>query len=324
MKAIRLHQFGDPDQLRYEDVPDPEPLLGQVRVRLHAVGVNPVETYIRSGNYARKPSLPAILGTDAAGVIDAVGEGVARVTPGTRVYVAGSLATRFSGAYAELATCDAEHVHPLPDRASFAQGAAIGVPYATAYRALFQKAKLEPGETVLIHGASGGVGLACVQFARAIGARIIGTAGSERGRAAVAEHGADHVFDHTKAGYLDEILSVTSGRGVDVIVEMLANVNLERDFTVLAMYGRVAIVGNRGSLEFTPRNVMGKEATVIGVLLWATPPAEIATIHAAIVAGLDVGTLTPVVGAEIPLAEAARAHREVLAPGALGKIVLVP
>src|SRR2546429_4365094 len=146
MKAIRVHEFGGPEVLRVEEVPTPEPGPGEVLVRMHAIGVNPVETYIRAGTYAYKPALPYAPGDDGAGVVEQVGPDVNQFKPGDRVYTAGSL----SGTYAEFALCRAEQVHPLPANVSFAQGAAMGTPYATAYRGLFQRAKAKPGETLLV------------------------------------------------------------------------------------------------------------------------------------------------------------------------------
>src|SRR5262245_40840614 len=175
MKAIRVTQFGGPEVLRVEEVAEPRPGAGQVLVRVQAVGVNPVDTYIRSGAYARKPELPYTPGTDAAGTVAAVGEGVTTVSAGDRVYTSGTV----TGAYAEIAVAEVSQVHPLPEKASFPQGAAVNVPYATAYRALFQRARGQAGETVLVHGASGGVGIASVQLAVAAGMTVYGTAGTE-------------------------------------------------------------------------------------------------------------------------------------------------
>ncbi|RMF90551.1 MAG: NADPH:quinone reductase [Nitrospinota bacterium] len=320
MKAIRVHQFGEPEVMQLEEIPDLQPGPGQVVVRVKAIGVNPVDTYIRSGMYARKPELPYTPGMDAAGVVEAVGEQVTRVKVGDRVYVAGTL----SGAYAEQTLCTESQVHPLPDRVSEAQGAAMGVPYATAYRALFQRAHAIPGETVLVHGASGGVGTAAVQLARAAGMTVIGTGGSERGRNLVAEQGAHHVLDHRSPGYLEQVMTLTNGRGVDVILEMLANVNLGQDLKVLAPGGRVVVIGSRGTVELDPRDTMSRDAAIVGMALFNTPERDAASIHAALVAGLENGTLRPVIGQEIPLAEAPRAHRAVMEPGAYGKIVLIP
>jgi NADPH2:quinone reductase len=320
MKAIRVHEFGEPEVMRLEEISDTQPAATQVLVRVRAAGVNPVDAYMRSGTYPRKPTLPYTPGSDAGGTIEAVGSEVKRFKVGERVYVRWSL----SGTYAELALCEEAHAHALPEAVSFAQGAAVGVPYATAYRALFQRAGARPGETVLVHGASGGVGTAAVQLARAAGMTVIGTGGTEEGRKLVAQEGAQHVLDHRSANYLDELMTLTGGRGADVILEMLANVNLDRDLGVLAPFGRVVVVGSRGRVEIDPRQMMGRDANVHGMSLFNATPAELSSIHAALVAGLDAGTLRPVVGKELPLAEAARAHREIMEAGAYGKIVLVP
>lgn len=319
MKAIRIHKFGGPEVLKLEEAPDPAPGPGQVIVRMHAIGVNPVDTYIREGRHAVKPSLPYTPGSDGAGTIEAVGEGVEWVSQGDRVYTGGSL----SGTYAEKSLCLESQVHPLPAHVSYAQGAAVNVPYATAYRALFHRAQARPGEVVLVHGASGGVGTAAVQLARAAELTIIGTAGTDEGRRLVKEQGADHVLNHRDAGYLDQVLDLTGGRGVDVILEMLANVNLGKDLTVLARFGRVVVIGSRGSVEIDPRATMTRDASILGMTLMNVSDVERAGIHAALVAGLENNTLRPVVGRQFKLAEAARAHEAVLEPGAYGKIVLM-
>jgi NADPH2:quinone reductase len=320
VKAIRVHQFGGPEQLKLEDVPAPSAGPGLVVVNVHAAGVNPFDTYIRTGTYAIKPPLPYTPGADAAGVVASIGEGVMRVKAGDRVYVAGTL----SGAYAELALCLESQVHPLPPNVSYQQGAAIGVPYATAYRALFQKAHALPAETVLVHGASGGVGLAAVQLARAHGMTVIGTAGSDQGRTLVKENGAHHVLDHTATGYLDEVRKLTEDRGADVILEMLANKNLAQDLAMVALDGRIVVIGNRGSIEINPRDAMARDASIMGMVILNASEKERQAIDAALVAALESGVANPVVKMEVPLAEAARAHEEIMKPGSYGKIVLVP
>jgi len=320
MRAIRVNQFGGPEVLRLEEAPDPTPGAGQVLVQVKAAGVNPVDTYIRAGVYPRKPNLPYTPGTDAAGIVELVGPNVKRFKPGDRVYTNGSI----SGVYAELSVCEESRVHPLPSNVTFAQGAALGVPYGTAYRALYQRGCCKAGETLLVHGATGAVGLACVQFARAAGLTVIGSGGTEKGRALVAEHGAHYVVDHRADDYDKQIMDITDGRGVDLITEMLANVNLARDLTMLAPRGRVVVIGNRGTIEINPRDAMGREAAILGLILWAATDAELAEIHAAIFAGLDNGSLRPVVGQELPLLDAASAHVRVMEPGSFGKIVLVP
>jgi len=303
------------------EVPDPKPTGAQVVVRIRAAGVNPVDVYMRSGTYPRKPALPYTPGTDGAGTVELLGpDAEKRFKPGDRVYLAGSL----SGTYAELALCEEQFVFPLPAHVSFAQGAAMHVAYATAYRALFQRAHAVAGETLLVHGASGGVGIAAVQLARAAGLRVIGTVGSERGGKLVLDEGAHVVLDHSAPNHFEEALAATGGRGYDLILEMLANVNLGRDLGILAMHGRVSVVGSRGNAEITPRDMMGRDGAIIGMSLWNTPPHELICIHAALVAGLENKTLRPVIGQEIPLAEAGRAHTAIMAGGAHGKIVLIP
>jgi NADPH2:quinone reductase len=324
MKAILAREFGGPEMLKLDDVPDPVAGPGQVLVRLHAVGVNPYDTYMLSGHYATKPPLPYSPGADAAGVVEAVGAEVTGINAGDRVYIGGTAAYRSYGAYAQKAVCETHQVHALPGRLTFAQGAAINVPYVTAWRAVHGRAQVQPGETVFIHGASGGVGLAATGIARAWGARVIGTASTPEGLAAITAQGAVAALNHRESGYLDRVKALTGGRGPDVILESLANVNLDTDLTIAAPGGRIVVIGNRGRTEIDARKAMGKDLTVLGMSMWNIPPADVARIHAALVAGFSTGALTPVVATELPLAEAARAHELVMSPGAKGKIVLIP
>ncbi|MBI3507698.1 MAG: NADPH:quinone reductase [Proteobacteria bacterium] len=319
MKGILVRQTGGPEVMRLETLPDPSPGPGQVVVRVRAAGVNPVDTYIRSGAYGRKPDLPYTPGRDGAGEVEAVGAGVTRHKPGDRVYVA-----TLSGTYAEKVACPAEAAHPLPDQVTYEQGAAIGVPYGTAYRAIVQRAKAQARDTLLVHGASGGVGTAAVQIASALGMTVFGTAGTKEGRERALKDGCAHALDHKAPDYLETFMELTGGRGADVILEMLANVNLGKDLGVLAPGGRVVVIGSRGPVEIDPRAAMGKDASILGMSLHNITPADYARVHAALSAGLKSGTLKPVVGRELPLAEAPRSHAAVLEPGALGKIVLLP
>lgn len=322
MRAIRVTAFGGPEVLTLAEVPDPPPGSGQVRVRIHAAGVNPVETYIRTGTYAFKPALPYTPGSDGAGVVDAVGSDVTGLIPGDRVYLAGPMSAS-TGTYAELTVNDAGNVHALPPSLSFAQGAAVGVACSTAWRALFQKAGAVAGETVLIHGGSGSVGTAAIQLGRAAGLTVIATAGSAKGLALVTALGAQHAIDHSQPNYRDAI-KAAAPRGPDVVIEMLANVNLATDAELLASRGRIVVVGSRGTLDFTPRLLMGKEATVYGMTLPNMTAEEWRVVNAGVQAALADGTLKPVVGQELPLADAPRAHEAVMQGGAAGKIVLVP
>ncbi|KAG7526074.1 quinone oxidoreductase [Solea senegalensis] len=320
MRAIRVSEFGAPSVLRpCSDVPVPQPGPGQVLIRVHACGVNPVETYIRAGTYGRTPALPYTPGTDVAGVVETVGQGVAAVKTGDRVF---TTATE-SGGYAEFTVAADNCVHKLPDALDYAQGAAIGIPYFTAYRALIHKAHSKAGETVLIHGASGGVGVAACQLSRALGLRVLGTAGTPEGMKLVLDNGAHMAFNHREEGYTDKIMEATEGKGVDVIVEMLSNVNLSKDLQMLAFGGRVMVVGCRGSIEINPRDTMSKESSIVGVVLFFATPEEKKECAAFLYAGMEAGWLRPVVGPRYPLDEAAQAHHDIIeSRGAAGKIVL--
>ncbi|XP_044224480.1 quinone oxidoreductase [Thunnus albacares] len=320
MRAIRVSEFGGPSVLRLSsDVTVPQPEHRQVLIRVHACGVNPVETYIRAGTYSRKPTLPYTPGSDVAGVVDTVGEGVTAVKVGDRVFTTATV----SGGYAEYAVATDDCVYKLPAALDFTQGAAIGIPYFTAYRALLHKAHAKAGETVLIHGASGGVGVAACQLSRALGLRVLGTAGTPEGMKLVLNNGAHLTFNHREEGYTDKIMEATEGRGVDVIVEMLSNVNLSKDLQMLAYGGRVTIIGSRGPIEINPRDTMIKESSIMGVALFFSTPEEKKECAALLYAGMEAGWLRPVIGAQYPLDKAAQAHHDIIeSPGATGKIVL--
>jgi len=319
MKAIVVRQYGEPDVMKIEEIPTPEPSGTQVLVKIMAAGVNPVETYMRTGNHAHAPKLPYTPGKDGAGLVEKVGEEVTRFKPGDRIYTSNTL----TGTYAEYALCNEDQLGFLPDNVSFEQGAGIWTPYATSYRALFQKAGAKAGEIVLVHGASGGVGIACVQWAKSRGLTVFGTASSDEGKRLVREQGAERVFDHSADGYLGEIREQTGDRGVDIIIEMLANVNLQNDFEALAMFGRITIVGNRGSLEFNPRAAMTKDAAIFGMSLFNAPKSAFDEIHAAIFEGLSDGSLNPVIDQTFPLADAPASHEAIIGHKAQGKIVLL-
>ncbi|MDI9598387.1 MAG: NADPH:quinone reductase [Acidobacteriota bacterium] len=311
MRAVVVHEFGEPEVLGLEQLPEPTPVPGEVLVRIQAAGVNPFETYVRAGAYSDLPALPYTPGADGAGV---------RTDTGERVYVTGSL----SGTYAEYALCREEDVRPLPDALSYAQGAALGTPYTTAYRALFQRARATAGERVLVHGASGGVGLAVVQLALAAGLEVTGTAGSQAGSELVAAQGAVRVLDHHDPGHLTAAVELTGGDGYDLIVEFLANANLGADLKALAPRGRVIVVGSRGPVEVDARDLMNAEGAILGMRLPNARAEEVEAARAAVDTGLHSGVLRPVVGRELPLAEAARAHRLLMERPALGRLVLVP
>lgn len=321
MQAIRVTQFGGPDVLVIQSTDMPQILFGrQVLVEMCAAGVNPVDTYIRAGTYGRLPPLPYTPGTDGAGMVVAVGEAVRQVQVGDRVYGGWPI----TGTYAQFALYEEDWVYPLPSNVSFEQGAGIFIPYSTAHRALFEKAQAQAGETVLIHGATGAVGLAAVQLAIQAGLRVIATGGTQAGRDLIQAQGAEIVLDHRSSDYRDHILAATEGRGVNVILEMLANVNLGHDLPLLAFGGRAVIIGSRGTVEINPRDIMAKESTIIAVNLFSTPPEKLHQIQTQLAPGLRDGTLSPIVAQARPLAEAAMVHRQILEPGALGNWVLIP
>ena len=319
MKAVRVEAFGGPQVLQVKEVPIPKPVDTQVLLKIKSVGVNPVETYIRAGAYANKPSLPFTPGKDCAGVIESVGSEVTQVKPGDRVFTGKAI----TGAYAEYAIVDASDVYNLSSSLTFQQGAALAVPYLTAYRGLFHKGGAKPGQTVLVHGASGGVGIAAVQLAKIHGLTVIGTAGTDKGTECVKRAGADYVFNHREADYLKKIVEVTGGVGPNLVFENAAHINLGKDLEILAPAGRVVVVGSRGPIEVNPRDTMRNESSVVGVMLFRATKDELAESHAAIQAGMKAGWLQPIVGKEFPLAEAAAAHEDIInGQGAIGKLVL--
>ena len=320
MKAIRVHETGEPNVLKLEEIPDPLPAAGQVVVKIYAAGVNPVETYRRAGKAPYNLGIfPYTPGSDGAGTIAALGSDVEGWRVGDRVYLC---APKGSGTYAELALCDASEIYALLQSVSFEQGAALGVPYATAHRALFGKAAAQAGEFVFIHGATGGVGVAAIQLAQAAGLKVGGSAGSAEGEAFLESLGVRYTTNHNAPDYLSDVLGMTCGRGCDIILEMLANENLGRDPQVLAPFGRIVVVGNRGSVEVNPRDWMSRDATVYGMTLFNTTPEQRNQIHGDIRTGLEKGDLKPIIGQEFSLQEAPQAHTAVMQSGARGKVVL--
>ncbi|KAM9379104.1 quinone oxidoreductase [Phaethornis superciliosus] len=322
MRAVRVFEFGGPEVLKLQsNVSIPIPKENQVLIKVHACGVNPVETYIRSGNYARKPALPYTPGSDVAGVIEGVGEHVTAFKKGDRVFTTGTV----SGGYAEYALAAANRVFPLSDKLDFRQGASIGIPYFTAYRALLQKGHAKAGESVLVHGASGGVGIATCQIARACGLKVLGTAGTVEGMNVVLRNGAHQSFNHREANYVDKIKEYTGMEGVDVIIEMLSNINLATDLQLLSYAGRVMVVGCRGPIEINPRDTMSKESSITGVSLFLATEEEMQDCARTVLDGIEVGWLKPLVGSEYPLEKVVQAHKDIMqCSGARGKMVLLP
>ena len=324
MKAILAHAFGGPEVLKYEEAEDPKAGPGEVVIDIKAAGINPADTYMRGGAYAIKPDLPYTRGGDAAGVVAEIGHDVTEFAIGDAVFVGVAMGFDMTGCYAQKVVRAAGDVLPLPAGVNFAQASALGVPYATAHYGLFARGGAKAGETVFIHGASGSVGTAAIQLAKRAGLNVIGSAGTSRGLQLVLDQGASHAVDHTREGYLDEVRALCDGNGPELILEMLADVNLAADLDLVAKYGRIIIIGNRGEITINPRMTMMKELDVRGLALFNGAPELMREIMSDLVAGLEDGSLDPIVGREMPLAEAAAGHVAVLEPGAFGKIVLVP
>jgi NADPH:quinone reductase len=324
MKAIRAHSFGGPEVLQLETIDDPVPGAGEVVIELRAAGVNPADTYMRSGTYAILPKLPYIPGGDGGGVISAIGSGVTEHKVGDRVIVGTALSFDLTGCYAEKVKRKASEVLSLPEGVTFAQAAAFGVSYPTAHYALFERGGAKPGETVFINGASGSVGTSAIQLAKRAGLTVIGSAGTSKGLDLVRAEGADHAVDHTDKGYMNEVRRFAGGKGPDLILEMLANVNLAADMDVAAKFGRIIVIGNRGEITINPRVAMSKDLDIRGLVLWNATAAQVKSMMLDILAGVAEGSLRPVVGREMRLSEAAAAHIAVLEHGVGGKLVLMP
>jgi NADPH2:quinone reductase len=320
-RAITVHGFGDSSVLKVQEQRD-GPVLssGQVRLEMLCAGVNPVDTYIRGGSYGVLPALPYTPGFDGCGKILEIGPQVQRpdLHVGQRVWCYRSV----SGTYASEAVCEAKHVAPVPAHVGDVEAAGVGVASMTAALALFEHARVQPGEVVLIHGGSGGVGLACVQLARAFGCAVLASAGSERGMEAVTQAGAHVAVSHADPAYVEKLLAGRSHAGIDVIIEMLANVNLPADTRLIAPRGRIVVVGNRGEVMFNPRSLMAKDATVTGMSVMNATDAAATRSMWRVNAALDRGTLRPVVEHVYALEDAPAAHEKVMERGKVGKVVL--
>ena len=324
MRGIRVESFGQPEVLKLRDsLPLPEIGSRDLLIGIRSISINPVDTYIRSGQYARLPTLPYTPGNDCSGVVEAMGAGVRRFKLGDRVY---SLRT-LTGSYATHAVCDADYVNSLPDCLPFPEGACLGTTYYTAYRAL-TAGHAAPGQLVLVHGASGGVGTACLQLCRMLGMRAVGTAGTEAGGEAARLSGAETVLNHRQEGYVEALrdLSLSNG-GFDVIVDIASHVNLDADLSLVARGGRVVVVGSKGmeGVQVVPRRLMAKECSVTGIILGGISPSELVQYHALVRTGVESGVLKPVISRVFELGEAGKAHELLMSgEGAAGQIILVP
>jgi NADPH2:quinone reductase len=321
MKAMRAHQLGGPEQLKLEDAPEPQVQAGQVLIRVRAAGINPADLVRLSGRLGTPP-LPYIPGTDVAGEIEKLGAGVRGLQEGQRVF-----GRTVTGGYAELACLAAEEAIPLPENLSFEEGAAIPIPFYTAYHAVNNKAQVRPGETVLISAGAGGVGVAAIQLARIAGARVMTTVGSSEKAERVAELGADLVVNYKEQDFVAEAQNFTDKKGLDVIIENVAADNLAKDFLAIGLRGRIVVIGTgtgkAADATFPVFAALMKDVTMLGMSLinaGATIP-EMARIISRL---FSEGKIKALVSKSYPLGQAAAALRDLLAGRVIGKLVLTP
>ncbi|WP_133012604.1 NADPH:quinone reductase [Marinomonas flavescens] len=316
MKAMQIMAYGPASELALVEANKPVINADQILVKVSAAGVNPVDTYIRSGTNNYSATFPHTPGSDGAGTVAEVGANVTGFNAGQRVYFNRTI----GGSAAEYTICSPDRLFPLADALSFEEGACLGVPFTTAHRALFGRAQAKAGDKVLIHGATGAVGTAAVQLALAAGMDVVASAGTQAGVALLNKLGVTSVILHNEADHLAPFQSLENG--FNVIIEMLANHNLDQDLKALAFGGCVAVVGNRGTVEINPRDLMARDASVIGVALANVQPEELQRIAKAMFPLLQKGVLKPVVRKAYPLTELAQAHDDVLLSGALGNLVI--
>jgi len=321
MKALRAHQFGGPEVLRLEDAPDPQVQAGQVQIRVRAAGINPADLVRLSGRLGTLP-LPYIPGTDVCGEVEAVGAGVANVKVGDRI-----CGRAFAGGYAEKTCLVANEVVALPANLSWEQGAAIPIPFFTAYRALYHKAQLRPGETVLVSAGGGGVGVAAIQLAKVTNARVLTTVGSREKAERTRELGADVAINYREQDFVAEVQKATGGKGANVIIENVAADNLAKDFGAIALNGRIVLVGTgTGKAADASFGVLGalfKDVAVLGMSLVNAGPV-IQEMAAALTHLFAAGSIKAVVSRAYPLAEAKEALGDLVAGRVFGKLVLCP
>ena len=337
MRALVLTKHGPPDEaLAVQERPDPPVGPGQVRIRVHAAGLNFADVLARVGLYPDAPKPPAVLGYEAAGEVESVGPGADGFQPGQRV-VAG---TRFNG-FAELVTADVSNVLPIPDRLSFEEAAAVPVVFGTAYAAVVLLSAVRPGETVLVHAAAGGVGIAAVQIARDRGAEVIGTASAAK-HDAVREQGAAHVIDYRSQDVQAEVNRLTGGKGVDVVLDALGSFResykLLRPGGRMVMYGASQLLtGDKRNIVKTLRSVatmprfsaiklMNDNRSVMGLnmLHWWDDRGSLEELIGPLNDLLDRGVIKPVVAEVFPFDRAADAHRYIQERKNVGKVVLTP
>ncbi|MHB8575259.1 MAG: quinone oxidoreductase family protein [Dehalococcoidia bacterium] len=319
MKAAIIHEFGSEDVLCYEDVPDPAPATGEVLIRVRAAAINRGDLGRRMGTYPAGVPLPFIIGWDIAGTVEAAGAGVSELASGTRV-----VARIPQGGYAELAVAPAAQTVPLPEGVSFEQAAALPVAYLTAWFALKHQGALKAGETCLVQAAASGVGVAGIQIAKAMGARVLTTASTEAKLALGRRLGAEVAINYTTTDFVEVVRTETGGRGVDVVLESVGGDVLVRSVTALAPFGRLVSVGNsaRAASPTDLTQLLSKRISLFGFYLGGE--TGISEALAELLEMVADGRVEAVLDKHFPLREAAAAHRYVAGRSNLGKVLLIP
>ncbi len=324
MKAIRIEKLGGPDDLVLCDLPQPVPGPGQVRIAVEAAGVNFPDLLIIAGKYQVRPDLPFTPGHEVAGTVLETGPGVSHVAPGDRV-----MATVQTGGYAEEALAEAQSVFRLPDGVSFEQAGGFPIAYGTSYHALVDRAGLKSGETLLVHGASGGVGLTAVELGKKLGATVIGTVGSDEKIDIVRRYGADHVINYSTENFRDRVLELTAGKGADVIYDPVGGDVFDLSRRCIAWAGRLLVIGfASGRIPELPVNhALVKGYSLVGVYWGAfaerDPDANRANFET-LLNWCAEGSLDPHVSMRFPLAKAGEAMKTLRARKTTGKILVLP
>ncbi len=322
MKAVLCVEHGPPEKLVVQEIPTPEPGRGQVRVRVHAAGVNFPDTLIIQNLYQFKPALPFSPGGEAAGIVDAVGEGVTDLALGDRV-----VAMTGNGCFAEAVIANRAQVVPIPGDMPFDIASGFTMTYGTSHHALKQRARLQPGETLLVLGAAGGVGLTAVELGKLMGARVIAAASSDEKLALCRQYGADETINYSTEDLKERIKALTGGKGVDVVYDPVGDKLAEPAFRGIGWNGRYLVVGFAGgNIPSLPLNLpLIKGASIVGVFWGAFTQAEPALHNenmAELLAWYRAGKLKPHVSRHFSLDEGPAAIRWMMDRKATGKVVL--
>lgn len=324
MRAVVVDRFMSPEALRVREQAEPRVGAGELSIAVRAAGCNFSDLLMLKGEYQVKPPFPFVPGSEVAGVVREAGAGASGFAAGDRV-----IARCGTGGFAELAVARAEAAVRLPEKVSFEAGAALSTVYPTSYAALVWRAALAPGETVLVHAAAGGVGLAAVQIARALGARVIATAGGTSKCEVARRAGAEVVVDYRAEDFVPRVLEATDGRGVDVVYDSVGGDTTDRSLRCIAWNGRLLVIGfASGEIPSVKLNrVMLKNISLVGLHWSAYPerePARVVECFAGLFALIERGAIEPLVSARYPLERAGEALVALGARETVGKIVLVP